>query len=258
MKGVQELFSLKGRVAIVTGASRGLGREAAEALAEAGASVALAARRQQWLTPTVQEFQDRGLACFAQICDITSETGAQELVAETVKRYGRVDILVNNAGISWSAPYEDMPIEMWRQVLENNVIGTHRMTRSVLPIMRAQAYGKIINVASVMGMVGVPKLVLEAAGYSASKGALIAMTRELAVNSAADGVRVNAIAPGFFTTRLTKVVVERSAERIAELTPLGRLGQDGELKGAILFLAAEASDYITGQILAIDGGMSAR
>jgi NAD(P)-dependent dehydrogenase (short-subunit alcohol dehydrogenase family) len=257
VKNIQELFSLDGRVAIVTGASRGLGKEAAEGLAESGAKVVLAARRAEWLEPTVREFQDRGFDVFAHLCDIAIAEQTQELSAATFERYGRVDILVNNAGISWGAPFEDMRLDAWRRVFETNVIGTQQMTRAVFPIMRQQGYGKIINIASVMGLTGVPREILEASSYTASKGALIALTRELAVHYAPQGIRVNALAPGFFPTRLSAGVVDRSSERIKAITPLGRLGETGEMKGAVVFLAAPASDYITGQIIAVDGGMTA-
>lgn len=257
MKSIEELFSLKGRVAIVTGASRGLGKEAAEGLAEAGAKVVLAARREQWLGPTAEEFRKRGFDSLACQCDIAEDDQVRGLVSKTLEHFGRIDILVNNAGISWGAPYEEMPVDAWHKVLNTNVIGTQLMTRAVLPSMRKQGYGKIVNVASIMGLAGVPKEILEASSYTASKGAILALTRELAVQYAADGIRVNAVAPGFFPTRLSAAVIERAGERIKQRTPLGRLGEDGELKGAILFLAAPASDYITGQTIAIDGGMTA-
>jgi NAD(P)-dependent dehydrogenase (short-subunit alcohol dehydrogenase family) len=257
MKSVAELFSLKGRVAIVTGASRGLGKEAAEALAEAGASVVLAARRARWLDPTAQEFEQRGFPCLACSCDVTDEAQVRSVAAQAVDRFGRIDILINNAGISWAAPFEEATVDSWNKVLSTNVIGTQFMTRAVLPSMRKQGYGKVVNVASVMGLVGVPKDILEASSYTASKGAILAMTRELAVNYAAEGIRVNAIAPGFFPTRLASAVIDRAGERICAITPLGRVGEAGELKGAILFLAAPASDYITGQTIAIDGGLTA-
>jgi gluconate 5-dehydrogenase len=257
MKTTQELFSLEGRVAIVTGASRGLGKEAAEGLAEAGAKVVLAARRAQWLEPTAHEFEERGFDVLAHACDIAKEDETRELAAATLARYGRVDILVNNAGVSWGAPYEGMTLDAWRKVLETNVIGTQFMTRAVLPAMRRQGYGKIVNIASVMGLAGIPADILEASSYTASKGALIAMTRELAVHYAAQGIRVNALAPGFFPTRLSAGVVEQSSERIKAITPLGRLGEAGEMKGAVVFLASAASDYITGQIIAVDGGITA-
>ena len=257
MKSIEELFSLKGRVAIVTGASRGLGKEAAEGLAEAGAQVVLAARREQWLAPTAEEFRGRAFDCLACPCDVADDVQVRGLVSKTLEHFGRIDILVNNAGISWGASYEEMPLDAWHKVLNTNVIGTQLMTRAVLPSMRKQGYGKIINVASIMGLVGVPKEILEASSYTASKGAILALTRELAVNYAADGIRVNAVAPGFFPTRLSAAVIEKAEDRIRRSTPLGRLGEDGELKGAILFLAAPASDYITGQTIAVDGGMTA-
>ena len=257
MKSIDELFSLKDKVAIVTGASRGLGKEAAEALAEAGASVVLVARRAQWLDPTATEFEERGFECLACPCDITSERDVHDVAAQALAKFGRIDILINNAGVSWAAPFEEATLDSWNKVLTTNVIGTQLMARAVLPAMRKQGYGKIVNVASVMGLIGVPKDILEATSYTASKGAIIAMTRELAVNYAAQGIRVNAIAPGFFPTRLASAVIDRAGERIAELTPLGRVGEEGELKGTILFLSAPASDYITGQTIAIDGGMSA-
>jgi gluconate 5-dehydrogenase len=257
MKNIHDLFSLAGRVAIVTGASRGLGKEAAEGLAEAGAKVVLAARRAQWLDPTVREFGERGFDVTGQICDIASEEQTQALAATALARYGRVDILVNNAGVSWGAPYEEMAVDAWRKVLETNVIGTQFMTRAVLPAMRQQSYGKIVNIASIMGLIGVPKDILEASGYTASKGALIALTRELAVHYAPQGIRINALAPGFFPTRLSAGVVEHASDRIKAITPLGRLGEAGEIKGAVVFLAATASDYITGQIIAVDGGITA-
>ncbi len=257
IKTIGQLFSLEGRVAIVTGASRGLGKEAAEGLAEAGANVVLAARREQWLEPTAREFASRGFGGFAHPCDIAVEEQTRKLVAATLERYGRVDILVNNAGISWGAPYEEMPVDAWRRVLETNVIGTQLMTRAVLPAMKQQSYGKIINIVSVVGLMGVAREILEASGYTASKGALVALTRELAVHYAAHGIRVNALAPGFFPTRLSAGVVEKSSERIEAITPLGRLGEAGEMKGPVVFLASPASDYITGQIIAVDGGMTA-
>ena len=257
MPTTPELFSLAGRVAIVTGASRGLGREAAEGLAEAGARVVLAARRAQWLDPTAREFEDRGFDAMAHLCDIAIEEQTEALAAAALARFGRIDILINNAGVSWAAPFEEMPRDAWRKVLETNVIGTRSMTRAVLPAMRRQGYGKIVNIASVMGLMGVPADILDASGYTASKGALIAMTRELAVNYAPHGIRVNALAPGFFPTRMSAGVIDRAGHRIESITPLGRLGAPGEMRGAIVFLAAPASDYITGQMIAVDGGMTA-
>jgi gluconate 5-dehydrogenase len=257
MAHVKELFDLTGRVAIVTGGSRGLGREMAEALAEAGAKVTIVARRAEWLTPTQKDFAARGFEIQARACDISDPQQTERAVQATLDLFGRLDILINNAGVSWGAPYEEMPLDRWRQVLEINVIGTSLMTRAALPAMKAARYGKIINIVSIAGMKGVPKRILEASAYTASKGALVALTRELAVNYAPHGVRVNAIAPSFFPTRMSKGVISRAEEEIKALTPLGRLGEEGDLKGIALFLASAASDYITGQIIAVDGGLSA-
>lgn len=254
---VTELLSLKGRVAIVTGASRGLGREAAAALAEAGAKVVLSARRQQELTHAVEQLCDRGLEVIGQTGDICDPEQAGAIARVAVERFGQLDILVNNAGIAWGAPYEELPLDRWRQVLETNVTGTHLMTRAALPLMKKQQYGKIINVASVAGLLGSPEDVLEATGYSASKGAVVALTRDLAVKYARFGICVNAIAPGYFPTRMTQGVLARASERIKELTPMGRLGAASDLKGIIVLLASSASDYITGQVIAVDGGMTA-
>jgi NAD(P)-dependent dehydrogenase (short-subunit alcohol dehydrogenase family) len=257
MRSVKELFSLDGRVAIVTGASRGLGREVAEALGEAGAKVVLGARREQWLQPTLHELRERGFDVVAQPCDISDPLQAEAIVRTALESFGRLDILVNNAGISWGAPYEEMPLDRWRQVIEINLTGTHLMTRAALPAMKERRYGKIINVASVTGLVGSPEDVLQAAGYTASKGAVVALTRDVAVKYARYGICVNAIAPGYFPTRMTEGVLAHATERIKQLTPMGRLGEEGDLKGIIVFLASAASDYVTGQIIAIDGGMTA-
>jgi len=251
------LFSLADRVAVVTGGSRGLGLAIARGLGDAGARIVIAARRAEWLDPASAELAAAGIEVRAHACDLTDAEQVGRLIGETVSAFGRVDILVNNAGVSWAASIEEMPVERWRQVLETNVGGAFLATRAALPVMKARGYGKIINIASVMGMVGMPPEILDAPGYSASKGALIALTRDLAVKCARFGVRVNAIAPGFFRTRLTDGVLARSSEAIAKATPLGRVGEPGDLIGTAVFLAAPASDFITGQVLAVDGGYTA-
>ena len=179
------------------------------------------------------------------------------MIDETVSAWGQVDILVNNAGVSWASAIEDMPVDRWRQVLETNIGGAFLAIRAALPAMKARGYGKIINIASVMGLVGLPAEMLDAPGYSASKGALIALTRDLAVKYAPFGVRVNAIAPGFFQTRLTEGVLARAGAAIVKATPLGRIGEPSDLTGTAVFLAAPASDFMTGQVLAVDGGFTA-
>jgi gluconate 5-dehydrogenase len=254
---VTELFDLAGKIAIVTGGSRGLGYEIAEGLGEAGAKVVITARRAQWLLPAADTLAAKGIDCVAEIADVSVPDQVEGLVRGVLERWGRIDILVNNAGISWGAPPEAMPLEKWQQVLETNVTGPFLMSRAVFPSMAANHHGKIINVVSVAGLLGTPPEVMDAAGYSASKGALVALTRDLAVKWARHGIRVNALAPGFFPTRLSEGLIARHGDRIAAAIPLGRVGHEGELKGAAVFLAAPASDYVTGHVLVVDGGATA-
>ena len=254
---VQHLFDLSGRVALVTGGSRGLGKEIAEGLGEAGAQVVIAARREQWLRPAEEELRAAGIDCLAVGCDITQPDQVGACVRAAVDRFGGIDILVNNAGISWGAPAVEMPLEKWRQVLESNLTGTFLVTQTVGRLMIERRYGKIINVASLAGLLGDRPEILDAIGYSTAKGGIIALTRDLAVKWARFNVYVNAIAPAFFPTRMTETVLGRNQRLIEESTPLGRIGRPGEIKGVAVFLASAASDYITGQVIAVDGGRSA-
>jgi NAD(P)-dependent dehydrogenase (short-subunit alcohol dehydrogenase family) len=257
MTSVRDLFDLGGRVALVTGGSRGLGREIAEGLAEAGAAVVITARRERWLGPAAAELTARGLAVEAAVCDVTDPAAVAALVDGIAARHGRLDIVANNAGIAWGEPAATMPAERFRQVLETNATGVFLVARAAARHMLAAGGGAIVNTASITGLVGTAPEVLAAAGYSASKGAVIALTRQLAVEWAPGGIRVNAIAPGFFPSRMTESVIERGAARIVAGVPLGRLGQPGDLKGVVVFLASAAAGYITGQVLAVDGGATA-
>ena len=254
---VQHLFDLSGRVALVTGGSRGLWKEIAEGLGEAGAQVVIAARREQWLRPTEEELRAAGIECLAVVCDITQPDQVAACVQAAVDRFGGIDILINNAGISWGAPAVEMPLEKWRQVLESNLTGTFLVTQAAGRLMIERRYGKIINVASLAGLLGDRPEILDAIGYSTTKGGIIALTRDLAVKWARYNVYVNAIAPAFFPTRMTEAVLGRNQRLVEESTPLGRIGRPGEIKGVAVFLAAAASDYITGQVIAVDGGRSA-
>jgi NAD(P)-dependent dehydrogenase (short-subunit alcohol dehydrogenase family) len=251
---LKELFDLSGKVALVTGGSRGLGQEMAEGLAEAGASLMLLARREQWLTPTVDEFRERGFKCEGVICDVSNPTDVQRAVDETIQAYGQVDILVNNAGITWGAPAEEMPLDKWKLVLEVNLTGAFLFSQRVGREMLKRKSGSIINVASVAGLKGSTESGQHIVGYVAAKGGLIAMTRELAAKWARRGIRVNAIAPGFFPSRMTERVLEAAQEQIEASVPMGRVGREGELKGVAVFLASEASGYITGHTVVVDGG----
>lgn len=252
---INQLFDLTGRTAIVTGGSRGLGQEMAEGLAEAGASLMLCARRDEWLQPTLAEMRARGFHVEGMLCDVADAEQVQRVVAHTVEVFGAVDILINNAGISWGAPAAEMPLERWRQVLDVNLTGAFLFAQAAGREMLARGRGSIINVASVAGLVGSTSG-FHAAAYTASKAGLIGLTRELAAEWGREGVRVNAIAPGFFHSRLADQVIEKLEPEIERTNPIPRVGSPGELKGVAVFLASDASAYITGHTLVVDGGGS--
>lgn len=254
---VQELFSLEGRVAVVTGGSRGLGLEIAHGLGEAGASVVVTARRQEWLQPAEEELRASGIKASASACDVSDQRQVEALAREVLALHHRVDILVNAAGVSWGASALEMPLDRWRTVMDVNATGTFLCCQAFGRPMVEAGSGRIVNVASVAGLVGQAAEIMDAIGYTASKGAVVALTRDLAVKWASLGVTVNAVAPGFFPTRMTKGLIEQGEERLAAANPMGRLGRPGELKGVVLFLASDASSYVTGQVLAVDGGMTA-
>ncbi len=254
MKPLAPLFDLTGHVALITGGSRGLGEEIAEGLAEAGASLMLVARREQWLTPAVDSLRARGFRVEGAVCDVSQPDQVEAAVARTVEMHGKIDILVNNAGIAWGQPAEDTPIDKWRMVLDTNLTGAFLFAQAAGRHMIAQRYGRILNIASINGMYG--GLILpetHISSYAASKAGLIGLTRELAVHWAEFNIRVNAIAPGYFQTRMTEKLWDL-AEAKMRTTPMRRPGREGELKGVAVFLAAPASDYITGQCLIVDGG----
>jgi NAD(P)-dependent dehydrogenase (short-subunit alcohol dehydrogenase family) len=254
---VRDLFNLSGRVALVTGGSRGLGREIAEGLGEAGARVALAARREEWLREAEAALRSAGITCMAVPCDIGRADAVGGMVDAVAARLGPIDILVNNAGATWGAPVLEMPLDKWERVLETNLTGTFLVTQAVGRTMIDRRRGKVINVASIAGLIGNPPDVLDTIGYSTAKGGIVAFTRDLAVKWAPLGVHVNGIAPGFFRTRMTEALLERNEARVEAAIPWGRIGRPGELKGVAVFLASAASDYITGHIIPVDGGRTA-
>lgn len=254
MPTLKEVFDLSGKVALVTGGSRGLGKEMAEGLAEAGASLMLLARRAEWLTPTVEEFRKRGFRCEGTLCDVSSEADVQAAVDKTLAAFGQIDILVNNAGITWGQPAEDHPIDKWRQVIDVDLTGAFLFAQRAGREMLKRASGNIINVASIAGLKGSMPNGQHIVSYVAAKGGMIAMTRELAAKWARRGIRVNAIAPGFFPTRMTEKALETAQAQIEGGVPMGRIGSEGELKGVVVFLASPASGYITGQTIVVDGG----
>jgi len=252
----KQLFDLTGRVAIVTGGAAGLGWQMAEGLADMGASLVLCSRKKERCEKAAEELKSRGVAAIGLGCNVTNPANVQEVVDATAARFGRIDILINNAGTSWGAPVEEMPLEAWRKVIETNLTGTFLVSQAVGKVMLKQRQGKIINIASIAGMAGSPDE-LQAIGYSASKGGIVALTRDLARKWARHGIHVNAIAPGWFPTQMSAVVIERYQEKLLSGIPLGRFGSERDLKGAVVFLASGASDFVTGHVLVVDGGQSA-
>ena len=251
---MKELFDLSGNVALVTGGSRGLGKEMAEGLAEAGASLMILARREQWLTPTVEEFRSRGFQCEGTLCDVSNIDQVQAAVDLAIQTYGQIDILVNNAGVTWGEPIEDHSLEKWNMVLQINLTGAFLFSQRVGREMLKRRSGNIINVASIAGLRGSMERGQHIVGYVAAKGGLLAMTREFAAKWARRGIRVNAIAPGFFPSRMTEKILAEIKPMIEADVPMGRVGKEGELKGVAVFLAAPASSYITGHTFVVDGG----
>ncbi len=252
---IKDLFDLTGRTAIVTGGSRGIGKEMAEALGEGGANLMLCARREEWLNETVEEFRAKGFKAEGMVADVSDEAAVAKLVETTVEKFGSVDILINNAGISWGAMPEDMPREQWQKVLDVNLTGCFLMAQAAGRQMLKQGKGSIVNIASIAGLTSSANGPFYA-GYVASKAGLIGLTRELAASWGRKGIRVNAIAPGFFHSRLADKVIDIYERSIQENNVIPRVGNEGELKGITVFLASDASSYVTGQTIAVDGGMT--
>lgn len=253
----QDLFSLKGKTAIVTGGGRGLGQQIAEIYADAGANVVVCSRNLEACQQISESLIEKGVRSLALTCDVSNPEDIQYVVDETVKEFGRIDILVNNSGVSWGAPALEMPADKWDKVMDINLKGIFLFSQAVGKIMKEQGSGKIINIASIAGLGGQDPNVMDAIGYSTSKGAVIAFTKDLAVKLAPYNIHVNAIAPGFFPTKMAKMVLDYSGEKILERTPAGRFGSDDDMKGPALFLASDASNYVYGHVLVVDGGTTA-
>lgn len=258
MRTTQELFSLKGKTAIVTGGSRGLGLQLAQALGEQGARLVISARKHDELVEAVAQLARQGIEASSIAADLAQEAAVPPFVEEALARLGHVDILVNNAGASWGAPAEDYPLEAWDKVMNLNVRSMFLLSQAVgKASMIPRSYGRIINISSIAGLAGNPPGAMQTLAYNTSKTAVIGLTRTLAGEWGKYGINVNSIAPGFFPSRMTKGVLAAMGDELARQAPLGRLGDDEDLKGAVVLFASDAGKHITGQTLAVDGGVSA-
>jgi NAD(P)-dependent dehydrogenase (short-subunit alcohol dehydrogenase family) len=255
---LEQLFDLSGRVALITGGSRGLGFTMAAALGEMGASIAITARTEDELESAREELRENGCEkVFAATSDLSRPETIETMVDAVVGALGPIDILVNNAGTSWGAPAVDYPLEGWRKVIDVNLTGTWLVTQKVArESMIPGGGGRIINISSGAGLKGSSRG-FNAVAYNTSKGGLISFTRALAGEWGPHNINVNAICPGFFPSKMTKVVLDRLGEEVTQATPLRRLGSDDDLKGIAVLLASDAGRHITGQAIAVDGGITA-
>lgn len=254
---VRELFDLSGRVALVTGGSRGLGLAMAAALAEMGAHVVILSRKKEELAEAQQFLRQDGYDVATFVGDVCRTEKTPALLNEIVAEVGPVDILVNNAGTSWGAPAADFPLDAWRKVIDLNLTGTWELTRLVgSTCMIPRRYGRIINIASVAALQG-SMGDFQAVAYHASKGGLVSLTRALAGEWGAHGIAVNAICPGFIPTKMSRGILQSIGKAVIAATPLRQLGIDDDLKGLVVLLAGAASRHITGQVFTVDGGYSA-
>ena len=252
----KDLFDLSGRTALITGGSRGLGLQIAEALGEMGARIVLSARKAEEHEEAVAHLKAMRIDASYVAADASKEADIVRLVDESMQRLGRIDILVNNAGATWGAPAEDHPLEAWDKLMNLNVRGVFLLTQAVgKRSMIPNHYGRVITVASIAGLRGNPPGMMKTLAYNTSKGALVNFTRALAGEWGPYGITVNAIAPGFFPSKMTRgVIAQLGEENMAKRVPLQRLGDSEDLKGAALLFASRAGKHITGQILAVDGG----
>ncbi len=253
---VKKLFDLNGKNAIVTGGSRGLGLQIAEALGEMGANIFLIARKKIELDQARKHLTDKGIQAFAFDADLQQDQAVKDVVQSALEQFKSIDILVNNAGATWGAPAEDYPREAWYKLMNLNINAMFFMSQEVAKrSMIQQKYGKIINIASVAGLRGNNPM-MQTIGYNTSKGAAVNHTRALAAEWGKYNINVNAICPGFFPSKMTDGLLSTMRETVISKTPLARLGGEEDLKGTAVFLASEASRHITGQYIAVDGGSS--
>jgi gluconate 5-dehydrogenase len=251
------LFDLSGRTAIVTGGGKGIGRQMAAGLAEAGADIVVCARDAARCEEAAAELEQLGVHALGLGCDVRDSEQVQAVVGRTVADFGGVDILVNNAGTVWGASPEEMPLEGWQKVVDVNLTGVFLFSQAAGRVMIDRDGGVIVNIASVAGFRSGPPAIMNTIAYNATKGGVISFTRDLACKWAGHGIRVNAIAPGWFPSDMANYVIDRHGEELLARIPLGRFGGAEDLKGVVVFLASPASAYVTGHTLVVDGGHSA-
>jgi NAD(P)-dependent dehydrogenase (short-subunit alcohol dehydrogenase family) len=252
---VKQLLDLKGKVALITGGSRGLGLQMAEALGEMGAKVAISARKKDELEEAISHLKKFNIEAASFVCDIGKREQVPLLADAVLKKFGKVDILVNNAGATWGAPAEDHPLEGWDKLVNVNLTGAFLLSQAVAKrSMIPGKWGRIINTASVAGLTASDPRVVRTVAYNATKHGLVGLTRQLAAEWGEHGITVNAICPGFFPSKMTKATLDTLGKLVLEVTPTRRLGNDEDLKGLVVLLASEASRHITGQAIAVDGG----
>lgn len=256
MHTIKELFDLSGKTALITGGSRGLGLQMAEALGEQGARLVITSRKQAELDDAVAHLKQRGIEVMAVASDLSKESAVAPLVDAAMKQLGHIDILLNNAGATWGAPAEDHPLDAWDKVMNLNVRSIFLLSQAVgKQSMIPRRYGRIVNIASIAGLSGNgPDM--QTLAYNTSKAAVINFTRTLAGEWGKYGITVNALAPGFFPSKMSRGLLEKMGDAAAERAPLRRLGDEEDLKGAVLLFATDAGKHITGQTLAVDGGVS--
>lgn len=253
------LFDLTGKVAVVTGASSGLGADAARAYAEYGADVALLARRIDRLESLAAEIEKRGRRALAVACDVSDEKSVKTAVEEVIARFGKADILLNNAGVAVPGTVEELAAEDWDRAMAVNVKGMYLMCKYVVPHMRKQKYGKIVNIASINAVIGDKNPQLARHVYNASKAAVRGLTTGMAASYGLDNITVNSIGPGLFESEMTENTLFKHEDFMKlynMLSPAGRPGRKGELNGTILYFSSDASSYVTGQHILVDGGTS--
>ena len=255
---VAKLFDLSGKVALITGGSRGLGLQIAEALGEMGAKVVITARKAGELEEAKAHLKAMSIDALTVVNDLQNTDAVKPMIEQVVKSHGQIDILVNNAGAAWGAPAEDHPLEAWYKIINLNLTAVFLMSQTVGKLsMIPRKYGRIINLASIAGLVGTDPRMMPTIAYNASKGGVVNFTRSLAVEWAHHGITVNAIAPGVFPSKMSEGMIDKAEQIIMEMTPMKRLGTDYDLKGLAVLLASDASAYMTGQIVAVDGGLVA-